>query len=89
MGYSLRHSDTDSLLATAPMEWSSTPPLKHDSSDTAEDDVCELDELKVPMTPITNKRLKLLIENKMGGTLTWCYWLVVNCFARGYRTSQV
>lgn len=84
----LRHAGADLLLATAPVGLSSTPPLKPDSSDIADDDVCELDELKVPMTPITNKRLKLLIENKMGGNLSWCYLLVVDCFIRGYRTSQ-
>jgi hypothetical protein len=67
---------TELLLATAPIEWSSTPPLKTDSSDIADDDVCELDELKVPMTPITNKRLKLLIENKMGENMSRCYLLV-------------
>lgn len=84
----LKHAGADSLLATVPVGLSSTPPLKPDSSDIADDDVCELDELKVPMMPITNKRLKLLIENKMGGNLLWCYWPVVDCFTRGNRTSQ-
>lgn len=65
-GRSLRQTGTELLLATAPVEWSSTPPLKTDSSDITDDFLCELDELNVPMTPITNKRLKLLIENKMG-----------------------
>jgi hypothetical protein len=70
VGHSLRHAGTDLLLATAlQSDGVRLPPLKPDSSDTADDDVCELDELKIPMTPITNKRLKLLIENKMGGTL--------------------
>jgi len=64
-----RCTETELLLVTAPIEWSSTPPLKTDSSGFPDDDVCELDELKVPMTPITNKRLKLLIENKMGRNL--------------------
>ena len=87
-GRPLKHAGTDLILAIAPVGWSSTPPLKPDSSIIVDDDVCELDELKVPMTPITNKRLKLLIENKMGGILLWCYWLVVDYFTRGYRTSQ-
>ncbi len=87
-GVPFRHAVPDLLLAIAPVGWSSTPPLKPDSSVIADDDVCELDELKVPMTPITNKRLKLLIENKMGGDSSWCYWVVVDCFTRGYRTSQ-
>ena len=88
LGRPLKHTGTDLILAIAPVGWSSTPPLKPDSSVIADDDICELDELKVPMTPITNKRLKLLIENKMGGILSWCYWLVVDCFTRGDRTSQ-
>ena len=64
--HTLRQTRTDLLLATAPVECSSTPPLKTDTSDIADDFFCELDELKIPMTPITNKKLKLLIENKMG-----------------------
>jgi hypothetical protein len=51
--------------------------MKADSSDIADGDVCELDELNVPMTPITNKRLKFLIENKMGEKMSRCYSLIV------------
>jgi hypothetical protein len=80
--------DTGLLPATAPIEYSSTPPLKTDNSDIADDDVCELDELKIPMTPITNKRLKLLIENKMGENFSRYYLPVADGFARGNRIAQ-
>jgi len=40
------------------------------------------------MTPITNQRLKLLIENKMGEDMSRCCSFIADSFTRGNRAAQ-